>query len=600
MFARPLAALSIALLVAPCAIAFAGGADLDLVAGWRVSWFERAGLAIALATAFAAWLFEVKGALAWRIVATLAAFQCLMVGLVAWGGGFEVGTLSVRHTISPALIGAGLLGVAWLRGVRGAGRPGILRLAARVSLPPAAGALLLGAVLRADAVDLERRMAASRPARQGTDVIFVLVDTLRADALGVHGAKPSPSPFLDGFAGGAVRFELAVAQSPWTLPSVWSLMASLHPSTLDPEKRGFANRRAIGRKPDARVGRLAAQLRASGWHTAGFQKNPLLSPGCGLELGFDVYEPVGGDRAELHSAAQLVDAALRWADSFSRARRRGLASPFFLYLHFMEPHINYQPPPDFVPPEARDYDGPVDGTAHSIHALLESPEGLRPSDVAQMRALYRGDVAYLDAQLERLFRSLRDLGLWTDRSLVVFVSDHGEQFGEHGGYEHGDVHVENVRVPLWFRGAGLEPRGVSDVVRLVDVAPTLLDLLGVAPLPAAEGRSVVALLHGRPLDPLPAITEYGPRVRVTDRRFSLVRSKDGAQLFDLSVDPGEKTDLARVLPAPVAALEGALAAHDARERPLPEDVLRGRALDPETREALEEMGYLRPRGEGGE
>jgi arylsulfatase A-like enzyme len=162
------------------------------------------------------------------------------------------------------------------------------------------------------------------------------------------------------------------------------------------------------------------------------------------------------------------------------------------------------------------------------------------------------------------------------------------------------VYVENVHVPLWFRGAGLEPRSVSDVVRLVDVAPTLLDLVGVAPLPAAEGRSVAALVNGLPLDPVAAITEYGSRVRVTDRRFSLVHSGDGAQLFDLSVDPGEKTDLAGALPAQVAVLEAALAAHDARERRLPEGVLRGRILDPETRKALEEMGYLRRAGEGDE
>jgi arylsulfatase A-like enzyme len=598
MLARPLAALAIALLVAPCAIALQGGADLDLVAGLRVSWFERAGFAVALATALAAWWLRPAGGMAGQIAATLAAFQSLVVGLVAWGGGFEVGTLSVRHAITPALIGAGLLGAAWLRGVRPAGRPTLAAGVARLVLPVAAGALLLAAALRADRADLERRVAAGRPARRGGDVIFVLTDTLRADALGVYGARPSPSPFLDELAAGSVRFELAVAQAPWTLPSVWSLMTSLHPSTLDPENRGSASRRALGLKPDARVARLATQLRASGWHTAGFQKNPLLAPGSGLELGFDVYESVGGDRAELHSAAQLVDATLRWAATFADARERGLASPFFLYVHFMDPHINYQPPPDYVPPEALDYDGPVDGTARSIHALLERPEGPRPSDVAQMRALYRGEVTYLDAELRRLFERLRELGLWSERTLVVFVADHGEQFGEHGGYEHGDVYVENVHVPLWLRGAGLAPRSVPDVVRLVDVVPTVLDLLGVAALPAGEGRSVAALLHGLPLDPLPAITEYGARVRVTDRRFSLVRGEDGARLFDLSVDPGEKTDLAGALPVQVTALESLLAAHDARERRLPaEGVLLGRTLDPETREALEEMGYLR-RGDG--
>jgi arylsulfatase A-like enzyme len=293
-----------------------------------------------------------------------------------------------------------------------------------------------------------------------------------------------------------------------------------------------------------------------------------------------------------------VNAALHWAETFADLRERGLASPFFLYLHFMDPHIDYQPPLAFVPPEARDYDGPVDGTSSSIHALLDQPGGPRPSDVAQMRALYRGEVSYLDAQLRRLFASLRELGLWTDRTLVVFVADHGEQFGEHGGYEQDDVYVENVHVPLWLRGAGLAPRSVLDVVRIVDVAPTVLDLLGVAGLPGAEGRSVAALLHGLPLDPVAAITEYGTRLRVTDRRFSLVRSDGGVQLFDLSVDPGEKTDLSGALPAQVAALERALASHDARERRFPADgVLLGRTLDPGTRKALEDMGYLR-RGDG--
>ncbi len=594
MFARPLAALAIALLVPPSVVALAGGADLDLVAGLRVSWFERVGFATALATALAAWLFQAKGAFAWQVAALLASFQSLIVGLVAWGGGFQVGTLSVRHAITPALIGAVLLAAATLRGVRPAGRPGALAFALRAAGPPAVGALLLVAAFRADRGDLERRIAAARPARQGADVILVLADTLRADALGAYGAKPSPSPFLDELAASAVRFELAIAQAPWTLPSVWSLMTSLHPSTLDPENRGAASRRALGRSPDARVARLVARLQASGWHTAGFQKNPMLSAGGGLELGFEVYEPVGGDRAKLHSAGQLVSAALRWGESFARLRRRGLASPFFLYLHFMDPHIDYQPPPSFVPPEARDYDGPVDGTASSIHALLKHPEGPRPSDVAQMRALYRGEVNYLDVQLRRLFTRLRALGLWTDPTLVVFVSDHGEQFGEHGGYEHGDIHVENVHVPLWFRGAGLESRSVPDVVRLVDVAPTLLELLGLPPLPAAEGRSLVPLLHGHPLAPQPAITEYGQRMRVTDRRFSLVRSDDGAELYDLSVDPGEKSNLAAALPAAVSGLEAALAAHDTRERPLAADGwLRGRTLDPGTRKALEEMGYLR-------
>jgi arylsulfatase A-like enzyme len=448
--------------------------------------------------------------------------------------------------------------------------------------------------LAADARDLALRIAAPRAASApGTDVIFVLVDTLRADFLGCYGAAPSPSPAIDALAARSVFFERAFAQASWTFPSVAALMTSRHPSRLgllEPPDPTRGNGLPV--VPDGPP-RLAELLRARGFHTAAFYKNPFLEPGSGFERGFEVYEHVGGDGADGHSGGQLVSEALRWARALADARARGDQAPFFLYLHFMEPHIDYQPPAEFVPEEARAYRGPQDGSARKLHRARRG-SGFTPADVAYLRAMYRGDVAYLDTQIARLREELTRLGLWRDDTLFVFTADHGEQFGEHGDWEHGDMHVENVHVPLFLHGPRLAARRVPDVVRLVDVTPTLLALEGLPPLADAEGRSLSPLLRGDALPTLPAVSELGWRWRVTDDPFSLVIEGDQHELYDLRADPGEKQDLAASDPATVARLRAFLDAHEAAGRSAAggSGAAVGRPLDDRMREQLKALGYL--------
>ncbi len=578
---RLFAGLALALLVAPAALGVVGGADFDLAPGWRVSWYEPLANLAALVVAGAALaLAPARGARA-RLGA-LAALVCAGVGLLAWFGGIQSDSFSLNAPGPPALVGAALFGLALTRGAR-------FGLSRWQLLPAALGVALLALAQSADRRDLERRVSAARPAASGPDVILIVADTLRADALGAYGVRPSPTPYLDALAARSVRFERAIAQAPWTVPSMWSLMTSLHPSTLDPEGRGASDRAAVGRRPSLALPRLASELQRRGWHTAGFQKNPFLAAGSGFEQGFDVYERVGGETAERESAAQLVDAALTWANAFDEASSSA-RPPFFLYLHFMDAHMDYQPPAAFVPEEAKRYRGPLDGGAPSLHALLRAGKQPSEADVAQLRALYRGEVAYLDSQLARLSVELASLGLATNETLLVFTADHGEQFGEHGEFEHGAIHRENVQVPLLVSGAGLAPRAMPDVVRLVDVAPTLLALVGAEPLPAAEGRSLAPLLRGEPLAPLAAVTEYGRHTRVTAERYSLLRSPRRARLFDLRGDAGELRNLAPSAREEVAALEAALAAHEARPRR--ETHAAPRTLDARMRRELEALGYL--------
>ncbi len=472
------------------------------------------------------------------------------------------------------------------------------------------------------------------------DLVWIVADTLRADASGLAGGalrsadppgpstdassttgRSTPTPNLDRLASGGVVFARAIAPAPWTLPSMWSLLTGRHPSTLDPIGRGAAT--DIDRLPrlDPGVPTWIEALRSIGYRTVGFQKNPFLARGSGIESAFDVYRSVGGDRAERHSGAQLTRAALRWATLFAQRRAQGDRDPYLLYVHFMDPHIDYRAPKRFWSEAARAYPGPVDGTAKDLHARLEAGAAPQGEDREQLRRLYAAEVAYLDARVEQLLEGLRERGLLDDSSLVVFSSDHGEQFGEHGGWEHGDLHRENVHVPWVLAGAGLIPQRIETPVSAMDLGPTILELLGAPDLVGAEGRSRAALLleplsarsslsglrPPRPAQPepqpalqvQPLVTEYGRAIRWEEWPWVLIENADGRrELYDVSSDPDERQDRAADHPDRVAGMRERVAAH--RSRPAararggrPRDPLFRRELDPKTLEALRALGYGR-------
>lgn len=589
---RALGILALALLVTPAYVAATGGADLDLVRGLRVSFYEPLPYVLALASALAALLLASGPGRARGLLRGAALVAAATVGVVAWSGGIRGPGFRITSPMRPALVGLGALTLALV-----VARPRLASAALRtIGAGLGLGAIATGAALGLDARDLALRVMApiaageARPATPH-DVVFVLVDTLRADALGAYGATPSPSPAIDALATESAQFARAYAQASWTFPSVAALMSSRHPSRLGllapPDtKRGDA----LPVIPDG-AALLAERLRAAGFRTASFFKNPFLSLGSGVERGFDVHEHVGGDDADGHSAGQLVSAALRWARTLARARAAGDRAPFFLYLHFMEPHVDYQPPAEFVPEMARRYRGPQDGSAKRLHAARRAGNAFSAEDVAFLEAMYRGEVAYLDTQIARLRRELGALGLWRDDTLFVLTADHGEQFGEHGDFEHGDMHVENVHVPLLMHGAGVTPRRIGDIVRLVDVTPTLLALEGLPPMPGAEGRSLVPLLEGAALPPVPAVSELAWRWRVTGDPFALVIERERAELYDLGADPDERHDLAPLRPDKVSELRVFLDAHRAAVKEHAPAPAAAKPLDDALRERLRALGY---------
>jgi len=600
---RWIAAGLVAFLLPPAWVAAQGGADLDGPWGIRLSWYAQLGPLLALAAGL---LFSSLGAAAGRLRAGLAGLALLQIAVVAWvtwAGPIRTDWLSVSDTVRPAGIALALTLLAGIgqRAPRAGGE-------SWVRLAPAALALGLGLALTWVVPELDRRhlnaQLESAPAvSAGThldtlpsaspppDVILILVDTLRADALGSYGASPSPSPFLDELLERAVVFERVFATAPWTFPATASLLTGRYPSHLDPVFRGgpYKDERPLPRIPDG-VPRLAVELKRAGYRTAGVQKNPFLGPGSGVEIGFDVYEMVGGDRAEQNAGAQITGAALRIAAGAAELRKRGDGAPFLLYLHYMDPHADYRPPDEFLSEASRAGLELADGSARSVKRLRRREATADDPAVNQLRELYRDEVRFLDHQLARLAQGLERLGMWQD-AVLVLTADHGEQFGEHGTFEHEDLHVENLHVPLAIAAPGLAAGRVPSLASGVDLAPTLVSLLGLPALEDTDGRD----LFGKP-DPTGLqrviISEFGDEQRATTEKHALLKRPDAVELFETASDPTETRNRASDQPRTAAELRTALATHDARVPSPPSQQPTPPPVDETTREALEALGYL--------
>ncbi|HSK74955.1 MAG TPA: sulfatase [Thermoanaerobaculia bacterium] len=351
-----------------------------------------------------------------------------------------------------------------------------------------------GLVLRAPEILVPALAKAPAPAaasvtRRRANVIVYLVDTLRKDHLGCYGYRKPVSPHVDAFAREATLFRNAVAQSSWTRPSVVSILTGLLPKT-----HGVHGRRdALSQEAVT----LAEALRGAGYRTAAIVTNGNVDRSFGLGQGFESYRLLqhGRDTAENVNAR-----AAEWLDGLPGAPGKP-GAPFFLFLHTIEPHTPYQPPPAFrerfapgVPEEL--------GRVRTLKALNAGQLPVTPARLQDLLSLYDAEIAANDAAFGALVDLLKQRGLW-EETIVVFLSDHGEEFHDHGGWEHGrTLHTEMLDVPLLVRlpGAG-EGRAVDRLAQHVDILPTLLDALGL-PVPAAvEGRSLLPAIAGAGEEP---------------------------------------------------------------------------------------------------
>ena len=452
---------------------------------------------------------------------------------------------------------------------------------------------LIGLMLAACAPETPRG-----PARA---VVLVTCDTLRADRLGCYGYERPTSPNLDAFARECVVFDSAYACAPMTLPALSSLMTGRMPSE-------------VGAVPGntslvpAEVETLAERLSAAGVTTGAVVSNWLLrrqseSPDAGLPQGFDAFDDTMTTRERNRPmferlAPDTTDAALAWLE------RNGSRRPWFLWVHYQDPHGPYKPPEELaqlfdaeVPagPELKVGKGPSGlGRIPRYQALGEE----RRAGVYRDR--YDAEIRLFDRELGRLLDALRENGL--DDALVIVSADHGESLGEHGWWFcHGEtLQRELVRVPLIVRyprgvpGPGVRgPDGISRCTlpaSHLDLWPTVLEALGVED----PGSSGLSLLGELPLErvlqqeliPHPGHAAW--RAAFDGRWRLVLREGSAPELYDLALDPGELRDLAAAEPERVKSLLARIqeerAAGAVRGKPLPSG--------PQTEEALRRLGYV--------
>ena len=314
------------------------------------------------------------------------------------------------------------------------------------------------------------------PADDPPHVLFILVDTLRADHTGIGGYARDTTPGLDVLAREGTVFENHFANAPWTKPSVASILTGLLPPTHGCQWGDFKQVR------EGKVDLLAEGfttlpevLREHGWSTAAFMTNQTITPRLGFDQGFDKFSMLSGslvfDRQATEAAAALLDQA---------------EGPTFVWCHLMAPH-NYERPRDRPASFESEHRTPIEDSDPN-GAMIRELYDLRFREEAV--DAYDETVLYIDELVTRLVTGVRERH---PNTLIVFTSDHGEEFGEHGGYLHNrTLFNELLRVPLVMWGPGV-PRGrrVTELTDSVDLFPTVLELLGLPALPS-QGHSLFA------------------------------------------------------------------------------------------------------------
>lgn len=393
-----------------------------------------------------------------------------------------------------------------------------------------------------------------RDGTEGKNLVVVLIDTLRADALGAWGNKSGATPHLDRLASQSVRVAELQAPAPWTLPSVVSLLTGLQPQRHGAGQRvgGFV---PTGLADEAQT--LAEVLAAGGFVTTGIYNNIYVNPAFGTGQGFDSWTWLERPDAELADRAVAELAALR-------------DDRFFLYLHLFDPHNPYEPRPEdcaaVAAPMAGGYGGPLGCYADRRPGL---PQPV-PADRPWVRGLYQAEVAGADRAVGRLLAGLDELGL-TENTVVLVVSDHGEELWDRmpqlyaGHYrpdaDHGhSLYRELLHVPALLRVPGRDAETLTGLAETVDLFPTVLATLGLT-APPTDGQNLLASTGpaGRERRVLLAGTLLqGPdRWSVQRGGWKLVVPLDPRlrpELFDLTADPGESRNLAAAHPDIVTGL----------------------------------------------
>ena len=385
------------------------------------------------------------------------------------------------------------------------------------------------------------------------------MDTVRADKLRPFNPETRVrTPGLDAWAARAAVFTQARTQENWTKPSVATLLTGLYPW------QHTATSDAAVLPESAQM--LSERLGAEGFHTAAFICNGYVSDAFGFRQGWRSWRNYirEGRRTQARFVAADV---LEWLDA------RDTEAPFFLYVHTIDPHVPYIPPPELLAEyDPEPYEGPIDFTRD--RGLLEKIKSnrLHPNarDRAHLEALYDGEITYHDTHFASILQGLERRGLMDD-TLIAFTADHGEEFFDHASVGHGhSLYEELLHVPLVLYVPGVAPVRVDEPAALADLVPTVLDALRLPPDAELPGRSLLSPMRGQHVQaPVASVAGFmeGWRALAVGRYKLIQRTHRTAMVFDLEADPPRtprhqrRASSALALPPRPAGL-GAVGAHE--------------------------------------
>lgn len=421
-------------------------------------------------------------------------------------------------------------------------------------------ALGLGSVATSCGPDAAPTDAPAQADDERPNVLLISIDTLRADHLSGYGYSRPTSPAIDAFAKRGVVFEQAYSHSPKTAPSHMSLMTSLLPEAHGVRQLSHDGARRLSDE----IPTLARVLQRHGYRTGAITAGGNAGASLGFDQGMHSFQVIYDVSTLVKSAAVQLQAM----QGVSPERE-----PLFLFLHTYEVHDPYTP---VMPYQTMFTDPNYSGAIRSSpsddvgagsevfqrthESFWSSVDKQDPEDVQHLKDLYDGSIRRVDTELASLFKWMQPRGLLRN-TLVVILSDHGEEFADHGAFLHTRVYQELLHVPLIMlfpakdRGR-FGRRRIETPVRLIDVMPTLLDYLGIQAPDGIQGQSLMPLLRGEQLSPLPIMSSYGRRgyLALREGRWKWigneVRRLSGEgfvtheELYDLEQDAGEQKNLA--------------------------------------------------------
>jgi arylsulfatase A-like enzyme len=481
----------------------------------------------------------------------------------------------------------------------------------RLSVTTASLALLLLVVGCSRDSSPATKPAAKRATGPAPNVVLISIDTLRRDHVGCYGYPRPTTPNVDRLASEGAVFENMISSASWTLPAHAAMLTGLADTVhgaLDTDRKLADDRET-----------LAERLKAVGYTTAGFFSGPTLHPAYGLGQGFDTYVDCTA-YPELNAASAQQGKGIAVGSPLQVAAMHDVSSPrvyaafqawmkephprpFFLFLHFYDPHFDFIPPPPYDTLFDPNYQGTVTGQNFIFDDQVNAQMPRR--DLDHLIALYDGEIAWTDAHVGKVLDDLDAAGL-RDSTLVVLLADHGIEFFEHNGKGHRHtLFDELIRIPFILRYPGHVPSGqrYGQQTSMIDVVPTVLELVGLPAATNVMGQSVVPLLKGGKLaqDNL-AVSELfslGRAFRAfrrLDRKLIRQEPTGKALVFDLKADPGERTPV-----GDASSVLAQAARHDAEQgsqwlvnflKTLPRNT-GGPELPDKVRKQLESLGYLR-------